>query len=102
MLPCFIRIAECELQHHRLASVLLGCVMPRNKMVAAQPAPGEQVIESHLVPAFRGSGGGYDYECAGCSATLIENVAAGQFLTVNIRCPQCGTVCRASLKAPAA
>jgi hypothetical protein len=72
--------------------------MPRIKMTRIEPQgiTLSAVIDSHVLPAFRGSGGGHDHECAGCEATLIENVGPGQFRGVMIRCPRCGTVGQAS------
>jgi DNA-directed RNA polymerase subunit RPC12/RpoP len=67
--------------------------MPRLKMtVSSRDIPGKPVVRSPILPVFRGSGGGYDYECAGCEATLIENVGLDQFHAIPIECPQCGTV----------
>ena len=73
--------------------------MPRSKMTRVEQGSPElaTAIESHVVPAFRGSGGGYDHECAGCEATLIENVAEGQFHGMVIKCPRCGAYSRAGL-----
>ena len=67
--------------------------MPRLKMAMISPdAPSKPVVRSPLLPVFRGSGGGYDYECAGCNAMLIENVGLDQFAGIPIKCPQCGTI----------
>jgi hypothetical protein len=72
--------------------------MPRIKMTRIETAAGtpSTVIDSPIVPVFRGSGGDHDHECAGCEATLIENVEAGQFNGMMIRCPRCGTVGQAN------
>ena len=68
--------------------------MPRLKMTPVDASSAEP-IHAHLLPVFRGSGGGFDHECAGCESTLLENVGAGQFAGVAILCPACGTVCAA-------
>jgi hypothetical protein len=60
------------------------------KLTKANALSSGTVLVSKVTPAFKGDGN-VNYICAGCHAVIAENAHSGQFSSLCVECPKCGT-----------